>query len=423
MKRSWVPSAFRWKGEAENRSKGVISGLGSPLFMHWSGLVVVAGLMLFAAIGQHLALLSFCTALLVLALLSYGWSRHALRGITFQMTLSQTRAFPGEKIELSFELTNEKILPLSWFLIEEELPCRLTKGKSEGASPFSKDRLKWATSVSGRQQLRWKHRVACQERGEYQVGPTRLRSGDLFGFFPREMLLPSPETVLVYPRIVPVEKLNLPVMGLFGERETTRSIHEDASRTIGTREYSHADPFKRIHWKASARQAELRSRQYECTTNPSIMFVLDVETFCGNRSEVRESFEFAVSVIASLALRACQEKFAVGFMANAVPEIQIPVSSGHDQLLLLLETLARIKAETRLPLRVQLDQQRRFLGMGTRVVLLSRFVSAATADMLRGLKRQGVSLFLLSLGNEMSGHPPQGGQVIRPWQGQGDPVA
>ncbi|MCJ7593892.1 MAG: DUF58 domain-containing protein, partial [Desulfobacterales bacterium] len=313
MKRSWVPSAFLLKSKAENRARSMISSLGYPVLLHWSGLGVVAGLMLFSAIRQHLALLVFCASFLVLALVSYGWSWQSLRGITFQLTLSQTRAFPGEKIDLFFELTNEKILPLPWFLIEEELPYTLTKGKSEGSSPFSKDRLQWATSVSGRQQLRWKHRVACRERGEYHLGPTRLRSGDLFGFFPREMLLPSRETVLIYPRIIPVERLNLPIMGLFGERETTRSIHEDASRTIGTRNYFHDDPFKRIHWKASARHAELRSKQYECTTNPSLMFVLDVETFCGNSSEIQDSFEFAVSVIASLTLKACQEKFSVGF--------------------------------------------------------------------------------------------------------------
>ena len=164
MKRSWVPSAFLLKSKAENRARSMISSLGYPVLLHWSGLGVVAGLMLFSAIRQHLALLVFCASFLVLALVSYGWSWQSLRGITFQLTLSQTRAFPGEKIDLFFELTNEKILPLPWFLIEEELPYTLTKGKSEGSSPFSKDRLQWATSVSGRQQLRWKHRVACRER-------------------------------------------------------------------------------------------------------------------------------------------------------------------------------------------------------------------------------------------------------------------
>ena len=77
----------------------------------------------------------------MLALVSYGWSRQSLHGLTFRLTLGQTRAFPGEEIDLVFELTNEKILPLSWLQIEEELPYRMTKGKSEGSSPFSKDRL------------------------------------------------------------------------------------------------------------------------------------------------------------------------------------------------------------------------------------------------------------------------------------------
>ena len=147
-----------------------------------------------------------------------------------------------------------------------------------------------------------------------------------------------------------------------------------------------------------------------------------METFRGNGPENEESFEFAVSLIASLAIKASREKLPIGFMANGVPEIQIPVSSGQDQVLLLLEALARIKAETRLPLRVQLDQQRRFLPMGTRLVLLTRSWSSYTADMIAGLKRQGVSLFPLIVGREMREHPPQGGAVIRPWMGKGEPA-
>jgi len=396
----------------EGGENGVITSLGRPVVLHWTALALVCRLMLFSAYQRRLPLLVFSVCFLGLALVSLFWSWQSLRKVAFRITLSRNRAFPGEDIELSLEVSNEKLMPLSWLSIEKEIPFRLAKGPSIPPSPFSIARLRWVTSISGRQQIRWKHSLECRARGDYRLGPVRMRSGDIFGCFPKELLLPGSETLLVYPRIVPIDKFNLPLMGLVGERETKGSVHVDLSRIVGTRPYHRDDPFKRIHWKASARNGRLRSKQYESTTSLSLLLVLDVQSFCHQESETVEPFELAVSVTASFANMAFREKFSVGLMANAVPEVHIPLSSGHGQLLMILEALARVEPKSLTALHDQLDRNNRSLTTGTTLVIVTHMPSPAIFGVARKLKQQGIQLLLLTVGDKKVEKNPWGIPMI-----------
>jgi len=358
------------------------------------------GLVLLSAIHHIVPLLALAVFLFVLAVVSWFWSQQSLRGMSFQITLNQSSAFPGEKINLTLQVINGKWLPLPWLEVEEELPYKLINGVKP-LSPYAKERLLWTTSVSKGQRISWKHRLECKARGEYRLGPVRLRSGDVFGLFPKEMILPHFEQVLVYPQIVPVDKLNLPLRELVGERSAPRNIYEDVSRTMGPRDYQHDDPFKRIHWKASARHYQLQSRLYESTTSLNLFLILDVHSFCQREQPDEQAFELAVTTVASLAYKAHREEYSVGLMANSVPEIQIPLSAGYGHLLVLLETLARIEAKSRLLLHEQLDKDKNSLPLGATLIVIARVLSPSLAGMVQKLHREGYSLFLLSVGEQI----------------------
>ena len=47
-------------------------------------------------------------------------------------------------------------------------------------------------------------RDTAERRGAFDFGPVVLSSGDIFGFQNRAMELPVKQTLLVYPRIVPL---------------------------------------------------------------------------------------------------------------------------------------------------------------------------------------------------------------------------
>ena len=404
MPTSWPPYRPRLKTENQAVNEGITHSLGYPVLFHWAVLAIVGGLLLFAALKHILSLLAITIFISVLAVLSRLLSWRALKKLFCQMSLSENRAFPGEKIDLSLVITNSKRLFLSWLDTEVELPYKLVTGKATGISPYTKERLRWATSISGGQQLSWKHTIECQRRGEYWLGPLRLCSGDTFGLFPRELVLPIFKPLLVYPRIVPIEKLGLPLRQLVGERVIPRSIYEDASLTMGSRDYHRDDPFKRIHWKASARLSQLQVRQYESTTSLSLLLILDVSSFGTESQADEELFELAVTTVASLGFEAYRQDLPFGLIANSVPEIEIPIGNGRSQLMLVLESLAPLQVGSRRSLHQELDKYRAILPLGASMVVVSGVLSPSTISLVHKLRHAGHSLLLVNIGDGTS--PP-----------------
>lgn len=386
--------------------------LGYPVLFFWPVLALVLGLLVLGASRHIDALLASTVFILVLAGVSWLWSWQSLQKLSCQLSPPKSSVFPGEKVDLTFEVSNNKSLFLTWLEIELELPYRLATGKLKTLSPYIRDRLRWTTSISGGQRIRWVHSLECLARGDYRLGPVRLRSGDIFGLFPREVIMPHSERILVYPKIVPVAKLSLPLRELVGEIVSPKSIYEDTSQTMGARDYRHDDPLKRIHWKASARRSELQTRQYESTTSLSLLLMLDVHSFCYQQTDNEELFELAVTTVASLANEAWRKKFTMGLIANSVPDIQIPVRTGRSQLLLILEALARIEAKSQLPLQQQLNKYRGSLLLGTTLVIVSGDLSPSLISLVRQMEQEGHSVALVNVGEKIPVHNLRNTSVI-----------
>jgi uncharacterized protein (DUF58 family) len=385
---SFPLSQSQQRNEAPDK---LIVSLGYPAAFHWAMLVVLLGLLIFSAFRQMVPLLATTAFLLVLTILPRLWSRYALRSLSGSIS-GRERAFPGEKIELTFELSNRGF-PLPWLEIEMELPYRLATGK-RAHSPYTWERLRWVTALRRGQVISWKHTLEAKSRGDYRLGPLRLRSGDMFGLFPRELILPHFQSLLVYPRIFPLSKLNLPLRALFGEKVGPRSVYEDISRVAGVREYRYDDPLKRIHWKASAAHNKLQTRQYECGTSLSLFLILDVNSF----TEEDEKFEYAVSTIASLAYEAERQGFAVGLLTTGEPEVHIPIGSGRPWLMQILEALARITVKSQLPFYKQMDRIRTILPTGATRIVVSRTTAPPLVNHLaRQLDQDGYSLLWISI--------------------------
>jgi uncharacterized protein (DUF58 family) len=388
----------------------MIRSLGYPVLFHLVFFVAFLALALFSAVRHLVPLLVLSLSLVTLAATSWIWSRQSMRKVTFRIGLNQTRAFPDDSLTLSFELINEKWLPLPWLQIEQRVPYRLATGSLRHPSRFGKERFRWTTSISGWQRLRWNHHLTCRARGEYRLGPGRIWTGDMFGLFPQEMIIPQSASLMIYPRIIPMDRLNLALTEVLGEVEAARRLYEDLNRSTGPRDYRHDDPFKHIHWKATARQGRLQVRQFDSSTSLSLLLVLDAQSFSGQREDNEELFELAVSVAASLAYELCGAKWPVGLMANSMPEIQIPVSCDRSQLLYFLEALARVRPGSSFSLHNLLERERPGFSMGTALAIITHAPSPSLVAVMSDLRRSGHVLFLVTVGtgeavNDLDGIP------------------
>ncbi|MDY7040286.1 MAG: DUF58 domain-containing protein, partial [Chloroflexota bacterium] len=309
----------------------------------WTALalfIIVIGL-----VAHQDGLLVVAALLLTVLPVAWLWNRYALSGVQYERTLSERRAFIGETVELTVSIANRKLLPLSWLHVEDDFPSALPVGDYELEPTAQPERgylshllaMRWYERVSRRYCLR------CEQRGYFQLGPAHLQSGDIFGLFTTKATAPRLGWLIVYPRVLPIEALELPPKDPFGEVKARQRMFEDPGRTIGVRDHQPQDSFRRIHWKATARRQALQSKVYEPSTSHNLVIFLNVATFARHWEGTRPALlEWTISAAASIAGYGIEQRYIVGLVANgSLPRSDQPIkvlpSRNPRQLTRILE--------------------------------------------------------------------------------------
>lgn len=366
----------------------------------------VAGFILLLGLVLHIPPLVQAAVLMVsLAAFAWLWSALSLWRVQYARRFSERRAFVGEEITLRLRVENRKPLPVPWLrlreFISEELPI---EGATLNVSHRPRQRLLEAIFA-----LRWFQRsdrlltIYCDRRGYYLFGPTTLEAGDPFGFFHVKRQVADEEWFIIYPRVEPLTALGLPAKNPLGDVPTTLPLFQDPARTIGVRDYQPQDDFRRVHWKATARRQHLQSRVLEPVHSHSLVVVLNVATLPRYWEGVIPSLlERAVSVAASVAYYAAEQRWPVGLIANGIlPRTDLPlsVSPGRSpgQLTLIFEMLAAITPIVISPIARLLRQESPRIPWGATVVVITAILDEDLIATLQDLRAEGRRLVLVSL--------------------------
>lgn len=369
---------------------------------------LTAVVLLVAAFVWHDAPIAFLgTGFLVVSLAVGLWERFALRRVSYRRELAERRAFFGEELPLTIEIVNRKLLPLPLLRADDNLPAglELIDGPARFKVEAGRTILHQLVSLGWYERLRLRYRLRCAARGAYVLGPVTLRTGDPFGFVEVETTLPLYDRLLVYPRIVPVERLGLPSLRPFGDARDPRRLFEDVSRAAGVRPYTPQDSQRHIHWKASARTQQLQTRIYEPTASHTLMLYVNLASFEGYwwASLNREALELAILTASSVAAWGLEQGYHVGVTTNGAPaglneELAVAPAGDPEQLVRILEALARISLFARTPLEQMLERDRTRLPWGTTVVVVSAVVPEAVLRVLGSLRANGHTPALLRIG-------------------------
>jgi hypothetical protein len=152
------------------------------------------------------------------------------------------------------------------------------------------------------------------------------RRGDPIGLFSRDVVWTPVREVLVRPPLVPMSSLGA---GLLRDLEgvSTDAVSQSDLAFHALREYVPGDDLRHIHWRSSAKvmastgESSLLVRQYLDTRRSHATIVVD------DRPDAwadPEDFEAAMSVAASIAVRAVLDEFDVSFVCGD------QASSGSD---------------------------------------------------------------------------------------------
>ena len=327
----------------------------APLDLPWlfggQGLAVLTLVTLASAAvsADEIALLGGC--LLAVGLVARGWAAVALARLEYRRRPLSSRVFCGERLALETTLANAKPLPLPWVEVWERLPLALEpEGDREGSAIQAGTAwVRRGAAVWPYRRVRWQRRLACLRRGAYTLAGQVVRVGDPFGLMERQASVADPTEIVVYPRVVALRRLGLPLHHTSLDAVSARSPATDPTRTAGLRDYRPEDPLRLIHWPTTARRGALQVRVLEPTTSLRVHLVLDVRGFW--LGVYRDTLlELAISALASVALYLHEQGQPVGMLANTDPPLEIRPGASVSHLQLILEALARLQAAPSRPL-------------------------------------------------------------------------
>jgi len=343
--------------------------------------------------------------LIIALLVLYGlqtilFRRFGMRRVAYHRDLSVRTCFQGDEISLVERLENRKWLPVPWLRVESQLPSPL-KFHSQANMDISSGSIyqnhKSFFSLMPNTKITRRHGLICSRRGVYRLESVTLSAGDLFGVTSNSSRLSFDLELIVYPKPLAYEEMNLPSHSWQGDVTVKRWIVEDPFLTAGTREYRYGDSMKGVNWNATARSGKLQVNRHDYTADHRLLIVLNVEDHEGMWDAVTddELVDRGISMAAGLAQHAITNGMDVGFAANAcIPlepdrPIRSEVSGGMPHLTDLYELMARMLIQRIMPMHDLLYMLKDELEDRTDIVLLSPYESGKLAEAVNLLRAQG----------------------------------
>jgi uncharacterized protein (DUF58 family) len=388
------------------RGTGREPGATRSLFFNRVWIVGAAIVLLIGVATGTPALSLLALLVLVTAGVGAGWNRWALAGVEYRRQISADRVFPGDEVTLTITVVNRKPLPLPWLAIEDELAEALQPLDRETTMSGTTGRrvLRIVTNVRPFERVTWRVPVRCPARGVQTLGPVTLRAADPFGFFASRVTLDVWGAVLVYPRLISLPEMGFPPRLALGETRVVRHLLSDPARVVGVRDYRPDDPFRSIHWKASARQGTLQVRIAEPTTTLQLTIFVNLDTFEHYWEGLDVvTAERVIEVAASLAAWAAGQRYAVGVYANGVvagsdQSLRVPPGRGPAQLPRLMEGLAKISPYSTVAFGRTLRAGSARLAWGSTVVVVTSLVPEGLPAQMARLMASGHRVVLVTVG-------------------------
>lgn len=365
-------------------------------FARWPWGVALAAL---AVVLPTRASIPAVVVVLLSVRLSRWWVRRVARGLEVRCDAPRWAAH-GEEIEAVVVVRNTTRLPAAW--AEVDVASALALGRS--APQRAALSLLPGESFTCRVPLR------CSQRGRHEIGPPRLRVGDVLGAAAADASGAGSAAVTVFPRIVPLRRLGLPASSPFATVPNPNSLLTDPTSVVGVRDYRAGDPQSSIHWTGTARAQRLLVKQYERAESRDTLVCLDLSPGGYPRGRLQEATELAITVAASvlhhcIAVQGLPAGLVTGSGSSREPRavLSVPPRSDEGHLRRALELLALVQAGTPVSLAQLLAGLRTGLPPGTTVLAVTgKLDDDATAHLLR-LARAGVPVAVALTGPSTGG--------------------
>ncbi|HZN33224.1 MAG TPA: DUF58 domain-containing protein [Pirellulaceae bacterium] len=333
----------------------------------------------------------------------------------------------GQNVAVVVTLKNTGRWPVAWVLLEDLLPADALIFNPPRLQVGGKRVQLTMLKAAGRKSMLYQ--LTPTRRGYYQLGPLVLETGDLFGLHRRYRVLTDPQFLMVLPKVLPLAGYDVSSKRPIGEVRMTYRLYEDPTRISGVRAYERGDPMNRVHWRATARTGQLHSKVYEPSTVAGATLLLEFHMRAHERKHEPHRSELAVTAAASIANAVYLMNQQIGLVTNgrdAVDRIRqegwahdyrsraaalasasvkdksdrlapliVQTRRGPEQLMRILETLARVELTDGLPLPALIDEASSRMPRDATVIAILPPGSRESAAALGNLRRRGFAVTAL----------------------------
>ena len=311
----------------------------------------------------------------VAVVLAWFWTAFANRPLQLRRTLPGGERLEGDDVEVEIELASEQhLIPARWTLRERigKLGERATTLRADGRARYVLERL---------------------PRGRYVFEESVAVIEDPFGLERVEQPLAAPGALLVYPRLVELDRL-------FSEsgaraRDGRRLLLRRPSGfdLHSVREYEHGDSLRKVHWRSTARRAQLMVKELEDAPRDEVAVVLDADP----AAVVGESFDVQVRAAGSLLLAHVHRGRRALLVINSGRQEQQRVRSAEGDWRGALDLLAAAEPVSGPPLAALLADEASAAGRALELAVVTASLSPRLVERLveRSLGSGSVSLVLV----------------------------
>jgi len=373
--------------------------------------LIFAACLLGGAISGRPVFYSLAYLWLGLLLVSFFWSRTALRGMVVTRRPSGTRSQVGRPFEEAINVANRSRIPKLWVELRDssELPNHRASVVMVGIG-------------AGRERSQLV-RTYCTLRGRFRLGPARLYASDPFGLFPVSRLVPEVRQLVVLPLVTPLPSFPLPLGRLPGGVAVTEPTHQITPNAASVREYMPGDGFNRIHWMSTARRRRLIVKEFELDPLGDVWVVLDAcastqwtrppapearpeSPFLPSRITLPSAtIEYGVACAASLVHHFLRQDRSVGLLAYDRMRHSIQPDRGAPQLIRALETLAVLDGVGATQVEDVLRIEDTHLTRGAMVLAVTASASPGLVPALRALRKRSLTPVLVLMSSASFGAP------------------
>ncbi len=212
----------------------------------------------------------------------------------------------GMRLQVKLHMQIPGFWPLPYIIVREKL-VRSAGGESQLYE------MSFVPDYRRRGEVQFE--TAPLRRGRYQFQQTDCSTRDIFGLFEHRGSFFESLHIQVLPRTIALKDWRLfrrSQRGVF--QHTFNSLWaRETTQIDGVREYIHGDRLSRIHWNATAKTGQWKSKEFEREALPRVVFVLD-RNAASYRSA--DQFELAVSVAASMLELTIAKGMPIGFVSS-----------------------------------------------------------------------------------------------------------